>query len=84
MMNRVTFQPKWKEELVCTMDGTSFVIELTMGVATVYLPSQHKWEASVPDWARDQWERVKADLSDWCQQQDIPLVIDDQAWVEFG
>jgi hypothetical protein len=79
----VQFQPKWKEELVCTMDGRSFVVELTMGVLTVYFPTQTKWEASAPEWARQHWERVRADLSAWCQQQKMPLVIEDHAWVSF-
>ena len=65
------------------MDGRRFVIELTMGVLTVYLPTQPKWSASAPEWAAQQWERVRADLSEWCEQQKMPLVIEDHAWVQF-
>jgi hypothetical protein len=79
----VQFEPRWKEELVCTMDGRKFVVELTMGVLTAYFPTQSKWESSAPEWARHQWERVRADLSAWCQQQKMPLVIEDHAWVSF-
>jgi hypothetical protein len=82
-VSKVQFEPKWKEELICTMDGRRFVIELTMGIVTVYFPTQSTWEATVPDWAKRQWERVRGDLSAWCLEQDIPLQIVDNAWVEF-
>jgi hypothetical protein len=81
--SRVQFQPRWKEELVCTMDGRSFVVELTMGVLTVYFPTQTKWEALAPEWVRHQWQRVREDLAAWCEQQKMPLVIEDHAWVSF-
>jgi hypothetical protein len=81
--SKVQFEPKWKEELVCTMDGRRFVVELTMGVLTVYFPTLSKWDASAPEWARGQWQRVRDDLADWCQQQKMPLVIEDHALVEF-
>lgn len=55
-----------------------------MGVLTVYFPTLAKWEASAPDWAKDEWERVRTDLADWCEHQKIPLVIEDNAWVSFG
>ncbi|MEJ7138602.1 hypothetical protein [Amphibiibacter pelophylacis] len=82
--SKVQFQPKWKEELVCTMDGMSFIIEQSTGVITVYFPTQTRWESLAPEWARQQWERVRADLSTWCQQQKIPFVIEDHARVSFG
>jgi len=53
------------------MDGHTFIVELTMGVLTVYFPSQSKWDASAPDWAKNQWERV------------IPLNVEERAWVMF-
>jgi len=34
-VSKVQFEPKWKEELACTIDGRRFVVELTMGVLTV-------------------------------------------------
>jgi hypothetical protein len=80
----VQFQPRWKEELVCTLAGQSFVVELTMGVLTVYFPTQAKWEVAAPAWAKPQWARVHQDLTQWCAQQKIPLRITDDAWVSFG
>ena len=82
--SQVQFRSEWKELLIGSMDGKQFTIELTMGVLTVYLPTLAKWEASAPEWAKHQWERVRADLSAWCEQQKIPLVIEDHAWVEFS
>jgi len=58
------------------MDGRTFVVELTMGRLTVYFPTQLRWEASTPDWARAQWARVQRDLSAWCEHQKIPLVVE--------
>ena len=81
--SKVQFEPKWKEELVCTMDERRFVIELTMGALTVYFPTPSKWDASAPEWAKGQWERVRSDLAGWCEQRKMPLVIEDQAWVHF-
>jgi hypothetical protein len=49
--SKVQFNPRWKEELVCTMDGRQFIIEMTMGVYTAYLPSETKWEQAAPEWA---------------------------------
>lgn len=80
----IQFRGEWKELLVGLMDGKEFTIEMAGGVLTVYFPTLAKWEASAPDWAKHQWERVRADLLVWCEQQKIPLVIEDHAWVEFG
>ena len=82
-MIKLQFQPKWKEELVCTMDGRQFIIEMTMGVLTVFFPSQSTWESCAPDWAIHHWAQVKEDLTLWCAQQKIPLVIEEHAWVNF-
>ena len=81
--SKVQFQPKWKEELVCNIDGRRLTVEITMGVLTVYFPTKATWEATAPNWAKEQWERVEEDLSAWCLQEKIPLVIEDNAWAEF-
>jgi hypothetical protein len=79
----VRFSPQWKEMLICTMDGHEFVLEFTMGISTVYLPPLESWERTAPGWARGQWERVRADLTEWCSKQKIPLVIEPQSSVQF-
>ena len=80
---KTKFQPKWKEELIGTIDGKQFTVELTMGTLHVYFPTAEKWEASAPIWAKGKWEQVKIDLADWCLKEKIPLTIEQNAWVEF-
>ena len=65
------------------MDGRQFIIELTMGAMAAYLPTESRWEAAAPDWAKGQWDRVKGDLSAWCDQQRWPLHVEESAWVQF-
>ena len=81
--SKVQFHPRWKEELVCTMDGHQFIVELTMGVLTVYFPTKERWQASAPEWAKGHWDRVHEDLSAWCEGQGWPLKIEENAWVQF-
>jgi hypothetical protein len=83
-VSRVEFEAKWKEQLVCSMDGKRFVLELTMGVLGAYFPTKAKWEESVPAWAKPHWERVRSDLADWCEDEGIPLHIQDDAWADFS
>ena len=71
------FQPRWKEELVCTCDLGSLVLDLTMGVATVYLPNQHVWASIAPDWAKSHWQTLHDQLQTWCSSQNIPLHLSD-------
>ncbi len=82
--SKIRFQPRWKELLIGSMDGKQFTIELTMGVLTVYFPTAPKWQACAPAWAKGKWEQVREELTVWCQKEKIPLVIEDNAWVEFG
>jgi len=83
-MGPVLFSPRWKEELVGSLGGKSFVIEFSMGSANhAYLPERERWEASAPDWAKPLWEKVKADLESWCEGQKIPLTVDANSWVSF-
>jgi len=46
-------------------------------------PTAAKWETSAPIWAKGKWEQVRAELITWCEKAKIPLVIEDNAWVEF-
>ena len=80
----IKFQPDWKELLVGTLNGKKFTIELTMGVLTVYLPPASKWETSAPNWAKGRWEQVRNELTVWCEKSKIPLVLEENAWVEFS
>jgi hypothetical protein len=78
-MSTFTFQPRWKEELVCTARGGSFVLELTMGVLGAYLPTEEAWKRKAPEWARDLWSVLKAELESWCQSNNTKFVIDENA-----
>ena len=75
------FQPRWKEELVVTGSGGSFILELTMGVYSAYLPTQKAWETQAPEWARDLWPPLKIELEDWCYRNKAEFHIDETATV---
>ena len=84
MLGPWQFSPRWKEELVCSLGGKSFVIEFSMGSANhAYLPERERWEAAAPEWAKPLWEEVRQDLANWCKGQNIPLTIDSNSWVSF-
>jgi len=76
-----TFQPRWKEELVCTGPGGSFVLELPMGVLSAYLPTEAMWQSKAPVWARDLWPELKIELESWCRNNKAQFVIDESAGV---
>jgi hypothetical protein len=70
------FAARWREELVCTAAGGSFVLELTMGELSAYLPTEDAWQARAPDWARALWPVLHAELKAWCRQNQARLVLD--------
>ena len=76
-----TFQPRWKEELVCSCPRGSFVLELPMGVATVYLPTAERWPAVAPGWAQEDWTVVQRELARWCLHRQVALCLDANARV---
>ena len=76
-----TFQPRWKEELVCSCARGSFVLEMPTGVVTVYLPTAERWPAVAPGWAKEDWAVVHRELAAWCLRGRIPLRVDANAHV---
>jgi len=48
----LTFQPRWKEELVCSCELGSFVVEMPMGVLSVDFPDEENWLTQAPVWAQ--------------------------------
>jgi hypothetical protein len=80
-MAMFSFRPKWKEELVCTGPGGSFILELPMGVLSAYLPTEAVWRAKCPAWARDLWPTLRLELEAWCKQNSAKFFIDESAWV---
>ena len=75
------FQPRWKEELVCTGPGGSFILELPMGVLTALLPTEEEWKMRGPEWARELWPVLQAELETWCKANKAQLFIDQSAGV---
>jgi hypothetical protein len=80
-MATFTFQPRWKEELVCTGPAGTFVLELPMGILSAYLPTEAAWTRTAPPWARDLWPILHAELAAWCGANNAQLIIDDTAGV---
>ena len=80
-MSTFTFSPRWKEELICTGPGGTFVLELTMGVLTAFLPTEEAWRSKAPAWARDLWPVLKVELEAWCEKSKVQFVVDESATV---
>jgi hypothetical protein len=76
-----TFQVRWKEELVCSCSEGSFVLEMPMGVVSVFVPSQDLWPSKAPTWAKGYWSALHGQLSQWCAAHNLPLHIEDSAHV---
>ena len=74
-----TFHPRWKEELVCTGPGGSFVLTLDMGILTAHLPTEASWPSKSPDWAKNLWSDLHADLTQWCVASGAELFLDGSA-----
>lgn len=73
------FEPKWREELVCTCRLGSFSLEMTMGSATeVYLPTEEAWQTRAPEWAKPYWDQLHAQLVGWCGSR-YPLFLSETA-----
>ncbi|WP_201276301.1 hypothetical protein [Methylotetracoccus oryzae] len=54
-MSVFQFEPRWKEELLCTGTGGSFVLEFPMGSLSVYVPTEAVWKRDAPQWASNLW-----------------------------
>ena len=73
------FLPRWKEELVCRCAQGELILEYAMGTPTVCLPVKDRWTMMAPDWSLEYWDSIHAQLSDWCSQNKVALVIDTYA-----
>ncbi|MCW8108483.1 hypothetical protein OPS25_08245 [Alteromonas ponticola] len=80
-MSIFKFQPRWKEELVVTGPGGSFILEFPMGILTAYLPTHSAWEKKGPCWAQDLWPQLRLELEKWCVENKAQFVIDASAGV---
>lgn len=75
------FSPRWKEEVLVSGVGGSFVLDLTMGVMTAYLPNEENWKQNGPVWARELWPVLRDELEDWCRANNAQLIIDDERYI---
>ena len=80
-MKVFSFLPRWKEELVVTGPGGTFILELPMGVLTAYLPTEEAFRNKAPEWARELWPQLREELEDWCRFNNAGLVIEATAAV---
>lgn len=80
-MSTFNFQPKWKEELVCTGPGGSFVLELPMGILTAYLPTEEAWRDKAPAWAKGLWPVLHDELQEWCRRNKANFIVDANAGI---
>ncbi|CAG9237494.1 hypothetical protein BCAR13_810002 [Paraburkholderia caribensis] len=76
-----TFRTRWKEELVCSSSIGGLILEMPMGVPSIYLPTEAAWQASAPEWARPYWDSIHTQLKSWCALHSFPLVVDGTASV---
>jgi hypothetical protein len=44
------------------------VLELPMGILSVYLPTEEAWGDRAPGWAKDLWPVLHDELQEWCQK----------------
>ncbi len=75
-MSTFNFRPSWKEDLVCIGSGGSFVLELSMGIMTAYLPTEDAWRDKAPVWAKDLWPVLHDELQDWCRHNKANFIVD--------
>lgn len=80
-MTPIHFEPRWKEELVASSSEGTLVFEFTMGEYHVYFPSQRAWLASVPEWAKPQWQHYFDQCSNWCKANRVPITVKDNGYV---
>ncbi|MBI5261041.1 MAG: hypothetical protein HY852_04395 [Bradyrhizobium sp.] len=82
-MSTFSFNPRWKEELVCSGGGGRFIIEFYMGKPSACLPSEQAWHNKAPEWARDLWPVLRDELEAWCVENKAGFAIDERALVFF-
>ena len=80
-MSKFKFQQRWKEELMVMGDGGQFLLELPMGVLSVYFPTESAWKAKSPEWAKDQYSELKHELEEWSLKNKAILHVNETAGV---
>ncbi len=80
-MSAISFNPRWKEELVAGSRDGVLIFEITMGTLHVYFPDSTRWQATAPEWAKAKWEIYSEACSAWCKQNKIPITFTDNAFM---
>ena len=75
------FSPRWKEMMIVTGPGGHFTLDFWMGIPTISLPPEGRWREVAPSWAAELWLELKAELEDWCRDNNTKLEIDPKALV---
>jgi hypothetical protein len=68
-----TFRPRWKEELVCQCQHGSAILDMPMGIDSVYAPHPGTWQEAAPAWAAPLWQTFFDQLEAWCEAHHLPL-----------
>lgn len=79
----IIFKRRWREELEAITDEGKLIFEFTIGRFHVYFPTQERWIAQVPLWARDRWEEYKNACEAWCQRERTPISFVNDAHVYY-
>jgi len=79
-MSEYRFTIRWKEELVIEGGEQSLVVEMTMGRACVYFPTEEMWREKAPTWAHGEHAEILRQLQAWAKGQNIPVEVT-SAWV---
>lgn len=78
-----SFNPRWKEELVCETPWATFVVEITMGKLHVYFPDEQKWMRITAGELQGHWHDIIGELKQWGAAQGIPVSFDSEAWLQL-
>lgn len=55
-------------------DG-ALVIEMPMGIPTVYFPTEFEWEKQAPLWAVSRRPEILAAVTTWCSHEQVALTL---------
>ena len=77
----IEYAARWKEELVGTINGNHFVVELTMGRLHVYFPTESVWEAGAPEWAKGKYLIARDAAEEWAEKNKSGFAVEDNTWI---
>jgi hypothetical protein len=75
------FTPRWKETLACASAEGEVVLEMMFIEPHVYFPTDDAWARQAPSWAKNRRAELLGELEQWCAAREVPLTVDDKAWV---